>query len=573
MSEPAIAQDPASLLTTEPVFWYDRLANWIADHSSPILIKECRQALKSRQFVWTFALLLLAAVGWSFWGLSMSLVEGNEESGLYLLVGYIVILSFPLAVVVPFSCFRSLAREYEDDTIQLMAITTLSPYKIVNGKMVSALLQLLIYLSAIAPCVGFTYLLRGVDWIQILVMLSCSVLGSISLCATALMLAGLTRSQFFRVVITLGVAIGLVAAFVGWFLFLVEGVASGVFFSEAEWYVIMGILMTWILSTAWIGYHAAAALISFPAEDRSSRVRRAIAWQHTLILATLICPILLFSSPFPNGGWTWMLSVTSTHYWLIMGSMMCAENPGMSVRVRRTLPQTWLGRMGRGLQLPGPGRGYLFALANLWGWFAALALALFLVTTLDYQFAPRWIVTGGPAQDLALVGNWTDFLATLGINTSYATFYLSLVYLALFMLRRRMRLHPTLGLLFLILIFGLIHIGTVSLHSFVMRNEFYGRFTEFSVCLTGNWWWWISEMGPRNWQSYLTIREGLVSASLIVTAAFLLAGVCLVLSCRELVAPSAPIPQRILDEMAARRPGRAGPGESIDEIFADRNRA
>ena len=72
MSQIEDSAGQVSLLTIPPDRWYDRLAAWIGDHSSPILIKECRQSLKSRQFLWTFVILLLATVSCSFLGLSIA---------------------------------------------------------------------------------------------------------------------------------------------------------------------------------------------------------------------------------------------------------------------------------------------------------------------------------------------------------------------------------------------------------------------------------------------------------------------------------------------------------------------
>ena len=44
--------------------WCEKWGDWC----NPILVKETRQALKSRQFVITFSLLLLAALSWTIVG-------------------------------------------------------------------------------------------------------------------------------------------------------------------------------------------------------------------------------------------------------------------------------------------------------------------------------------------------------------------------------------------------------------------------------------------------------------------------------------------------------------------------
>jgi hypothetical protein len=134
----------------------------LGEQLNPILVKEARQALKSKQFAVTFTLLLLCGWGWSLLGIAM-LSPGvyYAPAGPFMLVGYYFVLAVPLLVVVPFAAFRSLASEREDGTYELLSITALSPRLIVTGKLGSALLQMMVYYSALSPCIVFTYVLRG----------------------------------------------------------------------------------------------------------------------------------------------------------------------------------------------------------------------------------------------------------------------------------------------------------------------------------------------------------------------------------------------------------------------------
>ena len=136
----------------------------LGDRLNPILVKETRQALKSRQFLITFALLLFLGWGWSLLGIAMigpAASVGTHGGDMF--TGYFAILAFPLVIVVPFGAFRSLAAEQETRTFELLSITALGPRQIVAGKLGSAVVQMSVYLSAISPCLGFTYLLRGID--------------------------------------------------------------------------------------------------------------------------------------------------------------------------------------------------------------------------------------------------------------------------------------------------------------------------------------------------------------------------------------------------------------------------
>ena len=105
-----------------------------------------------------------------------------RPSGPFMLTGYYVVLAVPLLLIVPFVAFRSLAAEREDGTYELLSITTLSSRQIVTGKLGSAILQMLVYYSALSPCIAFTYLLRGIDILTIVLLLGYTFLASLLLC-------------------------------------------------------------------------------------------------------------------------------------------------------------------------------------------------------------------------------------------------------------------------------------------------------------------------------------------------------------------------------------------------------
>ncbi len=105
------------------------------------------------------------------------LLQDNSSHRVAPIVVFLWVLGFTLAFVIPFIAFRSLSSEFEGDTLQLVSITTMKPYQIVLGKPGSAVLQMLIYLSVLAPCIMFTYLLRGTALEHVLLGLGgrCSV--------------------------------------------------------------------------------------------------------------------------------------------------------------------------------------------------------------------------------------------------------------------------------------------------------------------------------------------------------------------------------------------------------------
>jgi ABC-type Na+ efflux pump permease subunit len=159
------------VLPAEPAFenpsLTDRFSEWgdkVSDRVNPILVKETRQALKSRQFSITFMLLLVVAwlisAGGALWA-GPAIEFGSAGREFFIL--YYWVLSFAIFLVVPFGSFRSMLNERDHNTYELLSISTLTPGQIVRGKLSSSIVQILIFYSAIAPFIAFTSLLQGFD--------------------------------------------------------------------------------------------------------------------------------------------------------------------------------------------------------------------------------------------------------------------------------------------------------------------------------------------------------------------------------------------------------------------------
>ena len=132
-----------------------------------------------------------------------------------MLVAYYAILAFPLAVIVPYSAFRSLAAEQEDNTYELLSITTLTSRQIITGKLLSAIVQMMVYLSAVSPCLAFTFLLRGIDMPTTAMLLAIAVLGSLGLSMLGLFVGAASRAKHTQIVTSVALVIGLFSAFWG----------------------------------------------------------------------------------------------------------------------------------------------------------------------------------------------------------------------------------------------------------------------------------------------------------------------------------------------------------------------
>src|SRR5262245_2306889 len=184
------------------------------DYLNPILVKETRQALKSFQFTMTFVLVLVACWVVTIGGVAL-IGPGifYSATGGTMLWAYYFILAGPLMVVVPYAAFRSLAAEREDNTYDLLSITTLKPRQIISGKLGSSIVQMGVYFSAITPCLAFTYLLRGVDVPTIAVLLAYLFFWSFGVSMIGILLATLSKRRFSHVFVSVAFLAALIWLF------------------------------------------------------------------------------------------------------------------------------------------------------------------------------------------------------------------------------------------------------------------------------------------------------------------------------------------------------------------------
>lgn len=547
-------------IADEKTGWVDRFNERFSEWCSSILVKETRQALKSKHFLWTYVLLLGAVALWTVFGIAVRRDEFLFGSaGSELLSGLLMIMGFPLGIIIPFSAYRSLAKEYEDGTIQLISITTMRPSQIVFGKFGSAVLQMLVYLSVLAPCILFTYLLRGISLPQIVWGLGTGVGFSICLTILGLFLGGAVRSRTLGIGVSVFFVLLLGWLYYVWCLICDEMMRSPIRFDDPETIPALFGVVVFFGSFALLFLVTAASQISFDSDNRSTWIRIVMLLQLFLFLSmmgamTQIGPL--------NITVYWMLAFWAGHYWLIMGFLMIGESPKVSRRVQRTLPQNWFSRSLMSLLMPGPGRGYLFAVAMIVG----TSIALILFTALQASL----ITTANQPNLLRFGGNVTRrnldvVIAVYFVNAFYVMLFLSLVFLIIrsFLHRGRYEIAngmgPAVGLLIGGLLVALATIGSATLHYSFVPN--YLRQDYSAICVF-NWYWTVFEFSDDGGGGNLAWFWLLFVAGLPI-----IAGAMLVAS-KELLQRPIPVPERVLIDQ--QKPVVKLPaGESIAEIFGE----
>lgn len=611
LGEAATVQIPKSSITHAPEGKLARARDWLSDRFSSIMVKEARQALKSYQFFVTYTLVIVAVAVWAL----VVFVDGAaglqrrpnwEQISETLYTGFCLILGVPLGIVVPFSAFRSLAKEYEDGTIQLISITTMKPYQIVIGKLGTALLQMTIYLSVVAPCIALTYMLDAISYPLIVLTLSIAIGGSIFLTILGLLLAGASRSYTLGMGISVFFVLGLGVLFISW-CNLIPEMVDGSFFdanfaTSTEGQIVTFGFVAFFGSTAVLMLTAAAAQISFESDNRSTAIRIAFLLQLMLFLAMVIMISPLMRTEMQG---IFFVSIFAGHFWLIVGSLMVGESPKLSQRVQRSLPKGLVGRSFMSLLMPGPGRGFLFTIACMVGSILAVAVAGYF-ESIAAGGQMLWSMTfGGFSQSSTFDADYqtmialmpsanttfiSDIFVTVVLTIVYPIFYLSLTYLTMIALRAstRIQMSGALGpLTGLLLSTFFVFTTTVGVYTIWYNVGGDARGYRYSNTVTLgpdqldyiahlNWYLGISTLGDQLFgfrgggnvrQYFLTFLPAVAVALFAFLPAFLMA-------IRELryLPSTAPkkVQAEIKQEKSERTPKPVLPvGESLDEIFGE----
>jgi len=339
-----------------------------ADRMNPILVKETRQAMKSRAFVVTFMLLIaccwiISLVGAITVGASL---EYYSYAGRFF-ASYFLPLAVAIGVVVPFLAYHSMLNERIDDTFEMLSITTLNARRIVNGKLTNAIVLILLCFSAITPFIAFTSLLQGFRMTPVVVTMTAGLFVSIGLCSVALMASTLARARIIQGIIAMVLLCGL-----GYVTSL-----SSVLFQPGFWtmsagwstygYLAVGCLTLCCLVLLF--REVAVARITFESDNRSSGIRLVCSLIVVLIFGGIYVFYLLNKLTVPPYFLASAYSFVSSSclcLLILVGYFSCTEPPDMSKRVRQQVAKIPGSiRLFAIPWLPGCYHGYLFCLIHI----------------------------------------------------------------------------------------------------------------------------------------------------------------------------------------------------------------
>jgi hypothetical protein len=518
--------------------WLERIEpflDYLGDFLNPILVKEARQAMKSRQFSVTFALLLILGWIWTvgfiaYWNVSLY----YQSYGVWAISAYYLVLTVPMFIVIPFATFRSLASETEDGTFELMSITTLTARQIVVGKLASAVLQMLVYYSALAPCIAFTYLLRGIDIITIGLLLGHTFLASVLLSVIGLVGATLSRSRMWQVLVSVVLIMGLLG-----FTWCWDFMAMGMMFEwngtlpfdEPAFWAVNGAAISFVVAFSVLFLFVAAAQITFASENRSTPIR----WVLLSIQLLLVGWMVFMWRSIQEDRSDLMLigmEILGGIYWMFVGGLLTGETAELSPRAKRQLPQSLLGRSLLTWFNPGSGSGYTFVVLNMAGIVFIHTVLVCISLILGDGHGPpttEWFFIA-----ITILGYVAGYLGVVRLCVSLARRFTAVPMVTVFLMH------------VVVLLMGIfIPMAILSLQFGINAYDF-----AYSPLQLTNWWWTMLELLWRGTSG--PVGEYIPLAILVIGGLVFLAN--LVDTATEVEKVRTVAPQRVLEDEAARRP-------------------
>lgn len=364
----------------------------LSDFLNPLLVKEIRQALKGRLFLTAFTLLVLGAWFVSAFGITTIGEAISWQSSPWLLTAYVIGLQIAVLIFVPLLAFGNMQAETEENTWELICITTMSPRRLVGGKLGSAVVQTLLLSSVLAPCIAFCSLLPGFDWMMTAIALGSTIILSLVNTIFGLMLGSICRNRHWQTFALLSLLLLLVTE-----TFVACQMADAMMTGHASWEFLSGLyqrfsmsisyyssgshygfgygygrgasvpptLGRWLLGGSLIAmplayfflfFEIAVSQVTFEADSYSGRIRLTCS-----LIYLLQWVLLVVSDEWMSYGTNPLLYAFVVH-WGLFGLSACLEPETISSRIRRRLTgwSRW-----RSAFLPGGSRALVFMLLHL----------------------------------------------------------------------------------------------------------------------------------------------------------------------------------------------------------------
>lgn len=374
----------------------------LGDRLNPLVVKEVRQGVRSRVFWVSFGLMLLSCFIVSMVAYVSTRDDGLSSEGQGFFFAFFVCLAMVHFFIIPYSAYRSLAREREDETWVLLILTGLGPRRILRGKVASFLVQAGLYASAVGPFLLFSYYLNGIDLPTILLVLGLGGVWLVFLTVVGVCAATLADGRIGRALVNLvllgTLGLSLLYSLIAAYFLSDEGYRS---IARDNDFLYGTSAFLWVMfSYGWLLFETAAARLSLSTENYTRGPRLALTVQMVLSGALLL---VLWLSEVPPTAVAEATSILGCLHLTCIGIFVATDVDGQA-RALRARTRPW------SLLRPGAVRGFRLVVLLLLGW-TVFCLGLFSMSS-GYLGSP----------------DDAPFAALLGLLAApaYALLYLSL---------------------------------------------------------------------------------------------------------------------------------------------------
>ena len=358
----------------------------MGERLNPILVKEVRQALRSKRFMVAFMLALVASLAVTLIVLAPSMIGGlSSQAGKTVFMGLFICYAIIAMVVVP---FEVQARHMADKThaaVDLVQITRLSAYRILSGKLQAALVTLVLYLSALVPFSTFSYLLKGVTPTMILVGFLLAVAGGVTAINFVLFASTFVKDKramggtiflcLWGALSVIGFGVGLVQKF------------SGGHFGTADFWLSLGLGAAGTVALNAVLFTTTASRMSFPSANKETGPRLALFGMNLYLVAAAFS--MWVSSGYDREA-VLATTISALAWWALVGYFVLCVPIETNERIRNSAPRLALPGF---LFWPGRGRAYAYYVLNLLLLCVPAAVASLVSASLDKKMSMAAVST------------------------------------------------------------------------------------------------------------------------------------------------------------------------------------
>lgn len=182
-------------------------------HWNPIVKKDLQVTARSMRFSWALfaydlvlvlafllALAMIQASGESYYS------DSNIYSSLIYLFPVLAVSQVCIvALIVPVITASSISGEKERQTFDIMLTTCMSPFSIVLGKVISAVLRILFFVAAGMPIMALSFVVGGLAWSSLLYFVLTIILLSVLSGSIGIFCSSFCRKSISAVVLSFAV--------------------------------------------------------------------------------------------------------------------------------------------------------------------------------------------------------------------------------------------------------------------------------------------------------------------------------------------------------------------------------